>query len=92
MPDESVEKHLGKFRQLKQAYTDTFSKDSGITVFKDLARKCFEHKTTFSNDALEMARNEGMRSVLLHIENMQKIDIEATKQMLEKQKLEERNA
>jgi len=84
--DEATEKQLEKIRQLKKAYIETFNTGAGPSVFKDLARKGYLNKTTFSKSAEEMAFREGQRSMVLHIQNMQKIDIEATKQTLEKQK------
>ena len=62
-------------RQLKQDYVDVFSTEKGIRVFEDLSKKAYMHKSTFSENPGRMGVNEGMRMIVLHIENMQKLDV-----------------
>lgn len=89
---EEQKKQIEKIQQLKNAYIEVFGSDRGKIVLEDLGRKCFAHRPTFSGENGRMAFNEGQRSVLLHIENMQKINIERTKELMRKQKEEEENA
>lgn len=79
------EEHIARVASLKKDYCDVFSGIQGGHVLDDLSKHCFSNNTTFSKDGLEMAFREGQRSILLHIQNMQKIDIESTKQLLRKQ-------
>ncbi len=55
--------------RLASDYRKTFKTASGKHVLMDLYSRCFGLATTFtpSGNPFEMARNEGMRMVLLHI-------------------------
>lgn len=57
------------FSRLSTDYRKTFATDSGKHVLMDLYSRCFGLATTLtpSGNPFEMARNEGMRMVLLHI-------------------------
>lgn len=64
----------GKERQ--RVYNLVFDNPMGKEILAELRRFCFATKTTFSTDALELARNEGRREVFLQIINAMKIDFE----------------
>ena len=59
---------------LRRSYIQTFEgSESGDLVLKDLQNRCFKRDTTMSHNALDATGiffNEGMRSVLIHIESM----------------------
>ena len=48
-------------------YRSVFSTEEGKKVLEDLARMCFYERGIFSDNGLEMAYNEGRRSVFLDI-------------------------
>lgn len=54
--------------------TDEFTNGACITVLADLRNFCNATKTTFSTDALTMARMEGRREVYSRITNHLNID------------------
>jgi hypothetical protein len=80
--------YITQLETLKKNYCEVFAGNSGKFVLEDLSKYCFARKTTFSKEALEMAFREGQRSILLHIQNIQEIDIEKTQQLLKKQQVE----
>ena len=63
-----------KIKELKRCYTAVFNSDdkelniAGYAVLEDLATLCKINNTSFSSDALQMARNEGRREVYLWIQ------------------------
>ncbi|MCK9326774.1 MAG: hypothetical protein M0P69_14880 [Bacteroidales bacterium] len=63
---------LAKIEQIREDYRRVFSTASGKRVLEDLKVSAYYNKTSFSLDALQMAYNEGARTVVLHIENMSK--------------------
>lgn len=78
---------INKITSLKQDYVDVFEGEAGKRVLDDLAKRCFIFKSTLDKDTNRMAFNEGQRSIVLHIQNTLKIDIEKTKKfMLEQNK------
>ena len=79
---------LQEIVSLKKVYLSTFESESGKQVLADLAKRCFTKTTTFSDDALRLAFNEGQRTVLLTINNMMNLDVEKMKNLIEQQKKE----
>lgn len=74
---------LDKLKALKQDYVDVFSGEKGQRVFADMNR--FRYQTTFSKDALTLAFNEGKRSIMLHAENMMRLDLDKLRKQVEEQ-------
>lgn len=80
--DEDVEKQNkealrarnAEINELKRCYAAVFNSDdkqlniAGFAVLEDLAILCRVNNTSFSSDALQMARNEGRREVYLWIQ------------------------
>lgn len=56
------------------AYRHALGNKMGDVVLSDLRTFCNATKTSFSTDALEMARNEGRREVFNRIMTFMKID------------------
>lgn len=57
--DELIKKH--------SIYDGVFNTVAGKEVLKDLSKRCFSDKSTFSTDPLRMAFNAGKREIYLHI-------------------------
>ena len=63
-----------EIKELKRCYRAVFNSDdgdlniAGVAVLEDLAVLCKINNTSFSSDALQMARNEGRREVYLWIQ------------------------
>ncbi len=59
--------------KLRECYRILFASHHGKEVLGDLLSNCFYDKTTFAHglDALDLAFNEGSRTVVLHILAMQ---------------------
>lgn len=55
--------------QVAQLYKNVFDSEEAELVLEDLKNRCFAKVTSFNGDAIQTCFNEGMRSVLLHIEN-----------------------
>ena len=70
-------------KEMKQAYIDTFTTEKGKRVLRDLNR--YRYKTTFRLDPIEMAYREGQRSLVLHIENMIRLDYEKLQEQVKTQ-------
>lgn len=74
--------HWIEQKELESAYRAIFFNgekklhNAGIKALSDLSNKCFGTQSTFSSDAMQMARNEGRREVLLYILAYLKITIE----------------
>lgn len=85
MEEGKVQEHIQKIKERKQIYQNVFESPDGKNVLEDLARHAFGSKTTFNENSNRMAYNEGQRSIILHIQNMMRIDIEKTREMLKKQ-------
>jgi hypothetical protein len=58
-------------------YQATFNSETGKRVLEDMHIQHFMRTPTFSRDALEMAKNEGERNVVLRIMSILGIDIDA---------------
>jgi len=54
----------------KKYYQDLFTGEAGEFVLDDLKRRCYAEQTTFSENSLQFAFREGVRSVYLHILRM----------------------
>jgi len=63
---------LNQLKALKTSYKKCFETDDGKKVLADLKKRCFYNDTTLYSDltGLQMAFNEGTRSVVLDIESM----------------------
>ena len=66
--------NLDQLKALKKSYNSTFNSESGKKVLKDLERHCFVKGTTFNEESLRLAFNEGQRSIYLHINTMMNFD------------------
>ncbi len=58
------------FRKMKVDYEKVFNSPEGKRVLADLSRSCFYNRTFFTSYSLELANNEGKRSIFLHIREM----------------------
>ena len=60
--------------QISRIYHEVFNSESGAIVLQDLENRCFAHITTAPDniqvDPYSVLKNEGRRSVLLHIKTM----------------------
>ena len=65
-------------------YKRVFNSEHGQQVIKDIEKACYVKNTTFSNEALEMAYREGMRSVALHIRTLMELDTEEMRNAISK--------
>ena len=54
----------------QQLYHQVFDTPEGQKVLEDLAKRCFEHSSTFDDNTSRMCFNEGRRSVYKHIQNL----------------------
>lgn len=68
--------NINKIKAIKEDYKKVFSTEEGKRVLADLERVGFYKSTTFTNDAIAMAFNEGNRAFLLHIKTILDMDIE----------------
>lgn len=69
-PDEHSEVNETQEKQLRDtiiAYKSVFNSDDGQRVLEDLKAACCYNSALFSDNSLEMARNEGARQVVLRI-------------------------
>lgn len=80
------ENQLEEIKQMKQSFVNAFSTESGKKVLADLEKLCFINRTTFPADgqALSLAKNEGMRFVVVHIKNMMNMDIKQLTELARK--------
>jgi len=86
VPDENnADVMIQQIKERKQLYQDVFESPNGKKVLEDLSRHAFINKTTLNENSNRMAFSEGMRSLVLHIQNMMKIDIEKTTELIKKQ-------
>ena len=85
MAEDKTTEFINQLKERKQLYQNVFESPDGKKVLEDLSRTTFMNKTTFNDNELRMAFNEGQRSVILHIHSMMKIDIERTAELLNKQ-------
>ena len=81
-PEELQEQQMVEIEQMKKDYLATFSTEAGKKVLNNLENVCFIHKTTFAKgDSYAMALHEGMRFVVVHINNMMNMNIEMLKKL-----------
>lgn len=83
--------NVQEIKELKQLYINVFEGEDGKKVLADLSKKCFVFRTTLDNSQARMAFNEGQRSIVLHIQNMMKLDIDKIEQEIKKQQKENDN-
>lgn len=74
--DNPNETNIARIKGIKEDYRKVFSTEEGKRVLADLEKIGFFKTTTFSNDAIAMAFNEGNRAFLLHIKTILDMDIE----------------
>ncbi len=82
---ELNEEQMAKIEQLKRDYLATFNSETGKRVLADLKKKCFINKTTFSAIRDRTLLNEGMRFVVVNIENMMNMNIETLKKLIQEE-------
>ncbi len=63
-------------KRLRKIYSDTFSTESGQAVLEDLKNRFYWWESTYSPIHDETLRNEGSRRSVLHIVNVQKLQVE----------------
>lgn len=63
--------------QQRRDYRSAFASESGKRVLADLARLCYLTDSTFSENPYQTAVNEGRRQVMLHIQTIMRLDIDA---------------
>ena len=68
---------IEQLKQLQLDYKTIFESEAGQRVYKALIQKCYGKKTTFDVNERQHAFNEGVRAVLLDIDTMLSLDIEA---------------
>lgn len=59
-------------KELHTAFKVCFSGNTGETIMEDLRNRFGMKETTFTENPYETAFREGQRSVVLHLENMQR--------------------
>ena len=65
-------------KQLEYLYKKVFGSDEGALVLEDLRNRCFCYISTVTgSEPFVVFRNEGMRSVILHIETQLKPDTDS---------------
>lgn len=62
-----------EFDRLWHAYQQVFTTEAGEAVLQDLRDRHFFYDTTVDDNPFITHKNEGQRSVVMHIENMLKI-------------------
>ena len=63
--------------QQRRDFKATFGSEAGKRVLADLARLCYLTDSTFSENPYLTAVNEGRRQVMLHIQSVMRLDVEA---------------
>lgn len=68
MINQELQEKLGEMSddELSRIYRNLFESPEGRLVLEDLRNRCYCYSTTALGDNIEL--NEGMRSVVLHIE------------------------
>jgi len=64
---EQTQKQMDELIKKHSIYDGVFNTVAGKDVLKDLSKRCFSDKSTFSSDPLRMAYNAGKRDVYLHL-------------------------
>lgn len=70
----AIRKRLNEMtsQELSRVYMNVFNTDEGQMVLEDLRNRCYAKASTVEHqgniDPFTVLRNEGMRSVLLHLE------------------------
>lgn len=59
-----------KILENQKVYRRVLDNVDGLEIMKDLEKRCFVNHTTLSDDAMQMAFNEGRRSVYVYIKNL----------------------
>jgi hypothetical protein len=80
-----MDENIDRIKGIQEDYRKVFSTEEGKRVLKDLEKIGFFNTTTFNNDAIAMAFNEGNRAFLLHIKTILDMDIETLKRIYEAQ-------
>ena len=62
-----------KSEQLRKDYMEVFKSEAGQRVFEDLKQVCFFYDTTIHQIPHIMAHQEGLRTVILHIDGKLKL-------------------
>ena len=80
------DKQLAELEALKKDYISVFETSAGKRILADLEKKCFLNRSTMPQDGNPqvLAFHEGMRYVVVHIKNMQVMDIERLKGLARK--------
>ena len=65
--EKMAEVRAQKDLDVVRAYKNVFKGEGGPRVLHDLMKSCSFNKSTYSGDAMQMAHNEGRRSVVLDI-------------------------
>lgn len=76
-------KRLEEIEQLQRDYVSTFSSDSGKRVLQHLKKMCFFNQSTYNDEALRMAFNEGQRYIVIHTLNMINWPVEEIRKLAE---------
>jgi hypothetical protein len=85
MPQQSEQNQVQDIMDVQHVFNGTLE---GQRVWKHLEARCFENKSSFSQDPYQNAFNAGVRSVLLHLKTLKNIDLaqyETRKKEQEKQ-------
>ena len=69
-------------RETIKSYKRLFDTVDGQAVIRDLMKSCHVYTTTLDRDPLQMAYNEGARSIILRILNTINIDPEQMKELM----------
>ena len=70
-----ADKDIELLDQIIQDYRITFGSETGARVLADLLEYTGTFRSTFNSDPMIMAKDEGIRSVGLHILNMRRMEI-----------------
>jgi len=81
-PDEG---NILKIKSIQEDYRKIFSTEEGKRVLAHMEGIGFFKTTTFINDGLSMAFNEGNRAFLLHIKTILDMDLETLQRLYEAQ-------
>lgn len=81
MTEDNTKSNVARLKGLREDYKKVFSTEEGKRVLADLEKECFGKDSTFATDPYTSAFNAGNRAVLLHIETVLTLDIEALEKM-----------
>ena len=77
--------NIARVKGIKEDYKKVFGTEEGKRVLSDLEKIGFFNTTTYNNDAIAMAFNEGNRAFLLHIKTILDMDLETLERIYEAQ-------